>query len=57
MDGVVVEESSIFYANAYIVNTDSYLLIPYDTQLDSDSVQDWVHQMQLMLSQESFLPQ
>ena len=51
MDDSSTTTPSIFYANVYIVNTDSYLLIPYDTQLESDSVQDWVHQMQLMFSQ------
>ena len=43
--------SAIFSANDSIGNTNPYVLIPHDNQLESNDVQYLVRQIQLLLSQ------
>ena len=43
--------SAVFSANESIGNTNSYLLITHDNQLESNDVQYLVHQIQILSSQ------
>ena len=54
MDDSSTAAPDVFSGNDSNGNTNSCVLITHDTLLYSDSVQDWVHQMQLLSSQESF---